>query len=110
MQTDYTMGLPARIDAYQVDVVRSPLTRNLGARFHDLRDEITASFEDIIPAKSELIPTGIVRHVVIITLISSNRMDESPNAIHRNENCVSNEQPILCRYSFMFVTFSHIST
>ncbi|KAE9390439.1 cytochrome P450 [Gymnopus androsaceus JB14] len=52
MQTDYTLGLPARIDTYQVDVVRSPLTRNLGARFHDLRDEIAASFADLIPAKT----------------------------------------------------------
>lgn len=43
--------------------------------------------------------------MIITTFISSNRMDESPDAIHRNEDCFSNEQPILRWHSSMFVTF-----
>ena len=53
MQTDYTLGRPPRIDPYHIDVVRTPLTRNLGARFEDLRDEIKAAFADEIPAKGK---------------------------------------------------------
>lgn len=53
MQSDYTLGMPARVDTYQVEVVRTPLTRNLAARFDDLRDEIKAAFADEIPAKGK---------------------------------------------------------
>ncbi|KAJ3888640.1 cytochrome P450 [Lentinula edodes] len=60
MQSDYTLGMPARVETYQVEVVRTPLTRNLAAQFDDLRDEIKAAFADEIPAKgkSHSLPTS----------------------------------------------------
>ncbi|KAF9559724.1 cytochrome P450 [Agrocybe pediades] len=51
IQTDYTMGENIRTDCYHTATVRSPLTRNIAARFSDIRDEIIASFSEIIPAK-----------------------------------------------------------
>ena len=51
MQSDYTIGPAPRKDPYHIAIVRTPLTRNLGARFDDLRDEIVLAMEDQIPAK-----------------------------------------------------------
>ncbi|KAJ3768555.1 cytochrome P450 [Lentinula raphanica] len=74
MQTDYTLGKPARVDTYQVDVVRTPLTRNLGARFEDLRDEIKAAFADEIPAKAtEWMKVPMLYTVMKIVSRTSNR-------------------------------------
>ncbi|KAF5382328.1 hypothetical protein D9757_008447 [Collybiopsis confluens] len=74
LQTDYTMGLAARIDPYQVDVVRTPLTRNLAAKFDDLRDEIQAAFIDEIPAKeSEWTNVPMLFTVMKIVSRTSNR-------------------------------------
>jgi hypothetical protein len=36
---------------YLVDVVRGPLTRGFPSRFEDIKDEIAASFSDVIPEK-----------------------------------------------------------
>jgi len=45
------MGERISTDAYHVATIRTPLTRNIAARFSDIRDEIVAAFDDIIPAK-----------------------------------------------------------
>lgn len=50
VQLDYTIGPEIRLDTYHVGIVRSPLTRNIGIRFGDIRDEIHAACEDLIPA------------------------------------------------------------
>ncbi|KAJ3755699.1 cytochrome P450 [Lentinula raphanica] len=74
MQSDYTLGKPARVDAYHIDVVRTPLTRNLGAKFDELRDEIKASFADEIPAKEmEWIKVPMLYTVMKIIARTSNR-------------------------------------
>ncbi|KAJ3904615.1 cytochrome P450 [Lentinula edodes] len=74
MQSDYTLGLPARVDTYQVEVVRTPLTRNLAARFDDLRDEIRAAFADEIPAKdTEWMKVPMLYTVMKIVSRTSNR-------------------------------------
>ncbi|GAW00139.1 cytochrome p450 [Lentinula edodes] len=74
MQSDYTLGLPARVDTYQVEVVRTPLTRNLAARFDDLRDEIKAAFADEIPAKeTEWMKVPMLYTVMKIVSRTSNR-------------------------------------
>lgn len=51
IQTDYMIGPKIRRDPYHVKSVRMQLTRNLGARFSDIKDEISAAFNDLIPAK-----------------------------------------------------------
>ncbi|KXN92692.1 Ent-kaurene oxidase, partial [Leucoagaricus sp. SymC.cos] len=48
-QNRYTMGRVISNDFYHIEVIRSTLTRNLGSRFSDIRDEILASFQDFIP-------------------------------------------------------------
>lgn len=45
------IGPQIRLDPYHVAIVRTPLTRNLGSRFSDIKDEISAGFADLIPAK-----------------------------------------------------------
>lgn len=49
LQILYTIGPEAFHDNYHVEVVRSPLTRNLAARFPDVQDEIRSAFEEFIP-------------------------------------------------------------
>ena len=36
-----------------VHVIRTPLTRNIEIKFHDVRDEIIAAFSDHIPTTSD---------------------------------------------------------
>ncbi|KAF9067169.1 cytochrome P450 [Rhodocollybia butyracea] len=74
MQTDYTMGKVVRVNTYHVPVVRSPLTRALPARFHDLRDEVVASFADFVPAKeSEWMKVPMLSTIMQIVSRTSNR-------------------------------------
>ncbi|KAE9393369.1 hypothetical protein BT96DRAFT_978952 [Gymnopus androsaceus JB14] len=75
LQADYTLGAEASNDPYHVAVVRTPLTRNLGARFDDLRDEIVLAVEDQIPAKaSEWIQVPMLYTVMKIVSRTSNRV------------------------------------
>lgn len=48
---EYTLGPEIHHNPYHIGIIRSQLTRNLGALFPDVREEIIASFNDIIPAK-----------------------------------------------------------
>ena len=48
---EYTLGPEIHHNPYHIGIIRSQLTRNLGALFPDVREEIVASFNDIIPAK-----------------------------------------------------------
>ncbi|KIK57169.1 hypothetical protein GYMLUDRAFT_46414 [Collybiopsis luxurians FD-317 M1] len=74
LQTDYTLGRCVREDSYQIDVVRTALTRNLGARFEDLRDEIKDAFADEIPAKeSEWMKVPMLYTAMKIISRTSNR-------------------------------------
>ncbi|KDR68411.1 hypothetical protein GALMADRAFT_231377 [Galerina marginata CBS 339.88] len=53
VQTDYTIGPQIRLDPYHIGVVRTPLTRSLGACFLDIKDEIIAAFGDLIPVRED---------------------------------------------------------
>ncbi|EEB92596.1 hypothetical protein MPER_08870, partial [Moniliophthora perniciosa FA553] len=48
-----TYTAPYKLDTTpsHVDIIRTSLTRNIGARFADIRDEIIAAFDDNISAK-----------------------------------------------------------
>ena len=48
----FDLGLPFGRPDDLADLIRSPLTRNIEARFPDVRDEIIAAFSDHIPVKS----------------------------------------------------------
>ncbi|KAF5316158.1 hypothetical protein D9619_006291 [Psilocybe cf. subviscida] len=46
---DYTLGAETRQEPYHIPIVRTTLTRALGVRFPDIKDETIAAFNDIIP-------------------------------------------------------------
>ncbi|KAI0067894.1 cytochrome P450 [Artomyces pyxidatus] len=50
-QTDYTMGPEIENNPYHKQVLQSQLTRNLPLVFDDLREELLAALDDVIPAK-----------------------------------------------------------
>ncbi|KAJ6570913.1 cytochrome P450 [Mycena vulgaris] len=50
---EHTLGHEQHRDPYQVPVVRTPLTRNIGVCFPIIRDEVIAAFEDLVPAKTD---------------------------------------------------------
>ncbi|KAF8640039.1 hypothetical protein AX17_001281 [Amanita inopinata Kibby_2008] len=52
LHTDLTIDPELEMKPIHVDVVRSLLTRNIGARFPDVQDEIVAAFADYIPGKT----------------------------------------------------------
>ncbi|KAF9067172.1 cytochrome P450 [Rhodocollybia butyracea] len=99
MQTDYTIGKLVRDNAH-VSVIRSPLTRSFPARFHDLRDEIVASFADLVPAKGEL-----YRFTFILPLKAFGRigMDKSAHVVYHHADRLSNNQSVFCRFTSVLV-------
>ena len=46
LQADHLLGPEALAFPYHKDVVRNALTRNLGTRFDDIRDEIEVAFKE----------------------------------------------------------------
>ncbi|KAJ7774460.1 cytochrome P450 [Mycena maculata] len=53
LHVDHTLGREQQEDPYQVAVVRTALTRNIGICFTIIRSEVVAAFEDLIPAKTD---------------------------------------------------------
>lgn len=49
IQSDYTLGPEILREPYHVPAVRTSLTRNIATRFAEIKDEITAAFDDYIP-------------------------------------------------------------
>ena len=49
---DYTLRMLNGDDAYQVDVIRSKLTRNFAATFDQVQDELVQSLTEFIPIDS----------------------------------------------------------
>jgi cytochrome P450 len=71
LQMNHTMSPLVVHATYQVDAVRSSLTRNIAARFDDIRDEIVESFKDCIPTPKDnshdwvsIVPLVVMREVV----------------------------------------------
>ncbi|PPQ65601.1 hypothetical protein CVT26_000550 [Gymnopilus dilepis] len=74
-QSDYMIGPQIRTDPYHVAIVRTPLTRNLGSRFDDIKDEISTGFRDLIPAKDdEWTSVNVYRTFMQIICRTSNRL------------------------------------
>jgi hypothetical protein len=49
IQTRYTLGKDIASNRYHVAVVRSQLTRNIGSKFSEIRNELAQAFTDNIP-------------------------------------------------------------
>lgn len=59
IQTDYTLGVKIRLETFHISVVRTPLTRNLGYRFPDIKDEIITAFAELIPPTTGIDPLNL---------------------------------------------------
>jgi hypothetical protein len=68
----HTMGHESHYDQYQIPVIRTPLTRNIGICFPTIRSEVVAAFKDLVPAKAD--GMFIVFHALIE--LTARRMDE----------------------------------
>ncbi|KAG7092019.1 hypothetical protein E1B28_008402 [Marasmius oreades] len=71
----YTISPTVNENPYHVDVIRTPLTRNIGARFHEVQDEIRAAFKDNIPnAEDDWVEISVVKPIRNIVVRASNRL------------------------------------
>ncbi|THU91615.1 cytochrome P450 [Dendrothele bispora CBS 962.96] len=73
MQTDYTMGKPIRINLYHFDVVKTTLTRNISARFSDVRDEIVTACAQEIPATKDWVSYPALSTALKVVCRTTNR-------------------------------------
>ncbi|KAK1225700.1 hypothetical protein PQX77_011320 [Marasmius sp. AFHP31] len=53
LQVDYTLGKPLHYDPYHVKTVKGPMTRNIQARFAEVRDEVVTAFSESIPPRND---------------------------------------------------------
>ncbi|KAF5343388.1 hypothetical protein D9758_015617 [Tetrapyrgos nigripes] len=74
LQLDYTLGQPLREHNYHVNVVQNALTRNISARYSDVRDEIITAFSEEIPVTDDW--TSINAYDIILRTVcrTSNRL------------------------------------
>ncbi|EGN93634.1 hypothetical protein SERLA73DRAFT_189361 [Serpula lacrymans var. lacrymans S7.3] len=75
LKVEYTLGHEVHHNPYHVSVIRSQLTRNLAARFSDIRDEIAVSFDDIIkPKGDEWVSVPGLNTIMQVVCRTSNRL------------------------------------
>ncbi|KAJ7031963.1 cytochrome P450 [Mycena alexandri] len=53
LHLEHTIGQEQYRDPYQITVIRTPMTRNITGCFSDMRSEVVAAFEDLVPAKTD---------------------------------------------------------
>ncbi|KAJ7778112.1 cytochrome P450 [Mycena metata] len=71
----HTIGQEQYRDPYQIAVIRTPMTRNIAGCFSDMRSEVVAAFEDLVPAKTdEWISLPAMQTVLPIVSRVSNRV------------------------------------
>ncbi|KZV74109.1 cytochrome P450 [Peniophora sp. CONT] len=74
LQVDYTLGTDTVEVPYHVDIIRGALTRNLNARFDDIRDEIQVAFGEEIDAGKAWKEIPAVQTIQRIVSRVSNRL------------------------------------
>ncbi|KIL60298.1 hypothetical protein M378DRAFT_26609 [Amanita muscaria Koide BX008] len=75
LSSDLTIGPEFFDDPFQVEIVKGPLTRNIGTKFADVHDEIIAAFDDFIPTQGdEWTEVTVYNTVMDIVCRASNRM------------------------------------
>ncbi|KAF8897197.1 cytochrome P450 [Infundibulicybe gibba] len=72
---DLTIGPQLHHDPYHVAIVRTPLTRNLAARFTEVQNEIVTSFDDLIPGvEKDWVAVPALKTMMKIVCRTSNRL------------------------------------
>ncbi|KAM6503777.1 Cytochrome P450 [Amanita muscaria] len=73
--TDLTVGPETFLDPFHIDVIKGPLTRNIGTKFADVQDEIAVAFDEDIPFKGdEWSKVTVYSTLLDIVARTSNRM------------------------------------
>ncbi|KAF9261891.1 cytochrome P450 [Marasmius fiardii PR-910] len=71
---EYTVSPIIHKNPYHIDVIRTTLTRNIAARFDEVRDEIQAAFSELIPLQDDWVePPNIIKTIQDIVVRTSNR-------------------------------------
>ncbi|KAL0068149.1 hypothetical protein AAF712_004809 [Marasmius tenuissimus] len=73
LEVDYTMSPKLHINSYHINIVRTPLTRNIGARFDDIVDETFVAFADHIPLQDDWVEVPVLKTAQNIIVRISNR-------------------------------------
>ncbi|THH31099.1 hypothetical protein EUX98_g3096 [Antrodiella citrinella] len=74
LQVDYTLGPAIHHNGYHIPIIRTTLTRNLGALFPDVQDELSAAFNDIIPPSKEWTKVPALATMMEVVCRTSNRI------------------------------------
>ncbi|KAK7446303.1 hypothetical protein VKT23_014509 [Stygiomarasmius scandens] len=74
LQIEYTLGRQQRLHRYHVNVIRNALTRNIQARFEEVRDEIVNAFDDNVPLSDDWTVIPAFSTVMQIVCRTSNRL------------------------------------
>lgn len=101
VQIPYTLGAGITNDPYHLPIVSVQLTRNINNLAPELKDEMKAAFEDAVVVEGE----GIF-HVITFSNASlihedAHRMDERTSTRYHDACYMQNQQPRLCRTSFV---------
>ncbi|KAK1228836.1 hypothetical protein PQX77_008103 [Marasmius sp. AFHP31] len=73
LQIEYTMSPQLHNNPYHISLVRTLLTRNIGARFDDIVDETFAAFADRIPLQDDWVEIPVLKTAQNIIVQISNR-------------------------------------
>ncbi|KAH8092525.1 cytochrome P450 [Cristinia sonorae] len=74
LQVDYTLGPTIHTNGYHIPIIRTTLTRNLGALFPDVRDELATAFTDIIPPTDEWTKVPALSTIMKVVCRTTNRI------------------------------------
>ncbi|TCD68632.1 hypothetical protein EIP91_010287 [Steccherinum ochraceum] len=74
LQVDYTLGPTIHSNGYHIPIIRTTLTRNLGALFPDVRDELASAFTEIIPPTNEWTKVPALATMMKVVCRTSNRI------------------------------------
>ncbi|KAI0059476.1 hypothetical protein BV25DRAFT_1840322 [Artomyces pyxidatus] len=74
LQVKYTLGEEFETDTYHIPIIRAQLTRNIGVLFDDMRDELVAAFDDMIPAQDDWVQVPFFTTIQDIVCRTTNRV------------------------------------
>ncbi|KAF4619932.1 hypothetical protein D9613_004667 [Agrocybe pediades] len=109
-QWDHTLGTAVSDNAYHINIVRGPLTRNLANQFDDARDEMILALNDMIPcegAEWTTVPVfdGLVEVISRITTRAFMGLDLCRNTEFRRLCVQSVMELVKGRLLHLFPTF-----
>ncbi|PPR07181.1 hypothetical protein CVT26_012611 [Gymnopilus dilepis] len=74
LQMEYTLGPGVRRDTYHINVIRTPLTKNIAPQFSVITDEIATAFKELVPAiSSDWISVPALKAITKVICRTTNR-------------------------------------